>query len=255
MRLDPADPFAVVWLLGEWEPSVTQFIQGLLGPGAGFVDVGAHQGYYSLLASQVVGPNGHVFAFEPEPFNFSRLSENVGLNNATNVTAVRTAVGDYTGRAILHTAGVRGSGSHSLAPNVDPILAKTVGQVEVEITTLDAYFQDRGWPRVDVVKMDVEGAEMAVLSGMQMLCRRNPNLSVVLEFFPRALKAMGVDPRTAYGELQNLFGAIGLIDDRKGPVGVDSDWMVAEAQAWYLWARAPRVENRPPKWSAKTCTP
>src|SRR6266849_3549362 len=128
MRLDPADPFTVVWLLGVWEPSVTQFIQGLLGPGAGFVDVGAHQGYYSLLASRVVGPTGHVFAFEPESFNFSRLSENVALNNATNVTAIRQAVGDYTGRAVLHTAGVRGSGSHSLAPNVDPILAKAVGQ-------------------------------------------------------------------------------------------------------------------------------
>jgi hypothetical protein len=90
---------------------------------------------------------------------------------------------------------------------------------------------------------------------MQMLCRRNPNLSVVLEFFPRALKAMGVDPRAAYDELENLFGAIGLIDDRKGLVGIDTDWITDEANAGYLWARAPRVESRPPKRSAKTWAP
>lgn len=245
MRLGRDDPFAVVWLLGQWEPGVTRLIRDLLGPGAGFVDVGAHQGYYTLLASRVVGSSGQVFAFEPEPFNYSRLNENVTLNNANNVTTMPLAVAGHRGRGVLYTAGVQGSGSHSLAPNVDPVLAATVGQVEVGITTLDAFFQERGWPRIDVVKMDVEGAEMAVLSGMRTLMRRNPNLSVVLEFFPRTLKAMGLDPRAAYGELENIFGAISRIDDRKGLVGVDIDALLDEAgpepRAANLWARVPRV--------------
>ena len=102
MLVDRDDPYAVLWLSESYERGLTGVVKQLVGLGSGCVDVGAHHGYYSLLASRLVGPTGRVFAFEPEPFNFARLSENVALNGATNVTPVALAAARYLSSPVRH---------------------------------------------------------------------------------------------------------------------------------------------------------
>ena len=226
MHLDARDNYGIQFLAGNYEPGVTAVVKNLLKPGACFVDVGAHHGYYSLMASRLVLPGGCVLAFEPEPSNFARLQDNVALNHSSNVVAIQGAVGQHVGTATLHVADRGNSGSHSLAANVD-----TVAQIEVPLTTLDTVLDSMGWPTVSLVKIDAEGAELIVLSGMAELIHRNPALCVVLEFFPRALHAMCIDPRVAYSQLLAAFSDVRRIDDRAGLVDADLDWMLARSDA------------------------
>jgi len=170
-----------------YEPKTTNLLLSLLRPGMTFVDVGAHIGYYSLLSSRKVGPTGRVFAFEPDPRNYALLTANISANNCTNVVSVQKAVADYTGkgRLFLSTSSV----SHSLyKDNSVPISSI----IEVDVVSLDDYFRQLGWPSVvNVIKMDIEGAEIPALRGMKELSSRNPSLKLILEFRPRRILAAG----------------------------------------------------------------
>ncbi len=172
---------------GEYEPETTRLLRHLLKPGAHFVDVGAHIGYYTLLAAAVVGPRGRVWAFEPAPDTYRLLLEEVRRNGLTNVQAERLAVGSASKEAPFFLHPARGKSSlYQGAGTGEPII--------VPMTSLDAYFRVRGHPRVDVVKMDIEGGEVEALVGMRETVARNPHLRLVVEFNPRALRAAGHSP-------------------------------------------------------------
>jgi FkbM family methyltransferase len=108
-------------------------------------DVGANVGYYTLLLSRGVGPQGRVFAFEPNPVNFAHLKEHLRLNKIGNVEIVEAAVSDRAGTAFFSGEGSTGKLSQTGTPT------KTV--------QLDNY------PRPDIIKMDIEGEEIAALRG------------------------------------------------------------------------------------------
>jgi precorrin-6B methylase 2 len=89
MVVDPSDYVnRIIAITGVWEPQVTAAFQALLSPGDVCVDVGANIGYFSLLAARLVGSRGHVYAVEPSSTSYDRLTKNLELNNATNVTAL-----------------------------------------------------------------------------------------------------------------------------------------------------------------------
>jgi FkbM family methyltransferase len=144
------------FFLGTYEPRQTQAFLELVRTGDVVYDVGAHYGYYTLLASKLVGPSGAVFAFEPSPTNASYLRMHVHLNRCRNVTILETAIGDREGNAKFETR--TGSGTAHLSP---------AGLVEVPVTSLDAIAQKQLPPRI--IKIDVEGAELDALSGARLL--------------------------------------------------------------------------------------
>lgn len=158
----------------------------LLKPGMTFVDIGAHIGYYSLLASRKVGINGKVFSFEPDPRNYVLLVSNIFANNCTNVIPIQKAVADYTGTSKFFVAPY--SVSHSLYKDVS---IPTLSILEIEVISLDDYFRQLNWPSINLVKMDIEGAEISALRGMKELCSRNPYLKLIVEFKPRRIHAAG----------------------------------------------------------------
>lgn len=169
-----------------YEPETTNLILSLLKPGMTFVDIGAHVGYYSLIASRKIGPVGKVFSFEPDPRNYALLTANISANNCTNVIPVQKAIADYTGKGRLFLATY--SVSHSLyKDNSIPISLA----IEIDVVSLDDYFRQLDWPSVDVIKMDIEGAEIPALRGMRELSSRNPSLKLILEFKPRRILAAG----------------------------------------------------------------
>jgi FkbM family methyltransferase len=200
--LDPGDMgMARAFLLsgGQWEEAETRLFSSFVKKGMTVVDVGANVGYYTLLAARLVGENGKVFAFEPSPDNFALLKRNVEENGYKNVVLVPKAVSDKTATARL-LIDRASSGGHSLSAFRD-----SVDFVEVETVSLDEYFAGRS-ERIDVLKIDAEGAEMAILNGMHWLLERNPDVTLLTEFFPRAIQAFGYPPE----EYVRRLGAYGF---------------------------------------------
>lgn len=179
-----------------YEVEVTAAIRRFLAPGDVFVDVGASVGYYTVLAARIVGADGHVHAFEPGPQNQSLLLLNVRSNRLENVTLHRVAAGDRRDVGVYDASG----GNGFVGPFDGDPAALAVHEL-VETTTLDDALGDG---RVDVVKVDVEGAEGLVLRGARaLLARRQP--VVVFEFSPPSLEAIsGVTGEGLLGELGEL---------------------------------------------------
>lgn len=171
LSIDLGDDIIATSLIeyGEWEPSLTKFIQRIVRPGMTVVDIGAHVGYYTTLCAQLVGKDGRVISFEPEPYNFSLLSRNA--QQFSNCTLVNTGVSDTEGSATLYLA--EGNlGAHSM--HVKSGVATTIQTV-----VLDEFLPDT---KTDVVKMDIEGNEPQALAGMQKMLSQTAYL--IFEYIP-----------------------------------------------------------------------
>lgn len=142
------------------EPLETAVVTRLLATGMRVVDVGANRGWYTLLAAHLVGPTGAVLAIEPDPVPLAMLRANVRANDATNVTIVDHAVGAEAGEFRFVTE--RESALSHLARDDDDTGAR---DFRVEVKRLDDVVAAYDLPSVDFVKVDVEGAELAVLEG------------------------------------------------------------------------------------------
>lgn len=144
--------------LGSYELSKQNSIATSLAEGNVFFDIGANVGFYTLLASSCVGPSGQVIAFEPLPSNFKYLERHIELNSLKNVQLIKAAVSDE-------------SGEGQFAEGPDNCMGKLsdAGEVEVELVTLDQLITEGKVPTPGFLKIDVEGAEFAVLQGAKEL--------------------------------------------------------------------------------------
>ena len=195
----------------KYEEETTRLFERLVKPGMVVVDVGSHVGYYALMAARQVGPAGRVYAFEPEPSNHELLLKNIELNGYTNVAATRKAVSSKVGEATLFLTALdngRNSTYHHGLPEK--------GSVAVETTTVDAFLAAEGWPTVDLVKVDVEGAEMDVLAGMCQLLDKSRDLKLIIEFSPSLLRGAGASPLLFLGHLDVLDFEVNCISARDG---------------------------------------
>ncbi len=165
-------------LRGQFENIERRFVERFLKPGMVALDIGAHHGYYSLLASQKVGPLGRVIAFEPSPRERRRLLQHLRMNGCANVRVEETALGESEGPAQLYVVRSKETGCNSLRP---PAVRQSTDATEVGVTRLDDYVNKNNIPRVDFVKMDVEGGELAVLKGGAEFLKQQPRPVVLCE--------------------------------------------------------------------------
>lgn len=151
-----------MWCLRErYESRFTRYFISLLRPGAVFVDIGANVGYYSLVAAPRVGPDGRIFAFEPMSEPFARLADNIRRNRLTQVTPLKLALVALPQTAVMGLVNRSNSGTASLG-----LATVEAAQTEsVECSTLDLLAESWNFDRLDLVKIDVEGFEQAVLLG------------------------------------------------------------------------------------------
>lgn len=144
---------------GLHERPVQELFVELIRSGSVVWDVGAHRGFFSLLAARLAGPEGRVHAFEPAPATARTLRESVGLNGLDNVTVHELAVAGHEGEAVLNVRPATAMSTLDGDAGGDPIT--------VRCSTLDALLAELGEP--DLVKIDAEGAEGAILSAAQDL--------------------------------------------------------------------------------------
>jgi FkbM family methyltransferase len=170
---------------GTFEPYVIAAVQRFVEPGMTFVDAGAHMGDFSLLAAKVMGNQGRVIAFEPEPQNFGWLERSVELNGYSCVECFQVALSDTNGEGNLFIG--KGIGKHTLV-QTHPHEQETI---TVPVRTLDSVLNEIGQPSIDVMKIDVEGAELRLLHGAAGVLERNHPLKLFID-----IHAGRQDPRT-----------------------------------------------------------
>lgn len=168
------------------EPGTGDVLRRLIQPGMVVADVGANIGLLTLVMAWATGPSGRVIAFEPEAVPRSNLEKMKHLNGLSWVEVRDQAVGESAGRLTFHVSDIIGHSSLYALPDAEE--ARTV---EVEVVRLDDVAPAQ---RLDVVKIDVEGAELDVLAGMKGVIAKNPDLAVVAEFGPEHLKRVGQTP-------------------------------------------------------------
>jgi len=195
-----------IYFFGVWEPALTEYLRHSLSAGDVFIDIGANIGYYTLLAAQLVGPTGRVFAIEASPSIFRVLEHHVTENCASNVTTVHAAV--YRERAempvFLHAADNRGGttivkqvalGRHTALEAIVPAMPLSDIVPPADIV------------RARMIKIDVEGAEWPVVQGfIDLIPQLSGHTEIFVEVNAEALRDQG----TTAEEFLQLFVAAGF---------------------------------------------
>jgi FkbM family methyltransferase len=211
---------------GYWESWITLTLARTLRRGCYCVDVGANHGYYTLIMADAVGPEGRVAPVEPTPRLAELLRQTLDVNGFPQVEVVQKAAANTNGKTLQLVVPARRSLNARLAEVAGP----TEEAVAVESVTIDALTQN--WPRVDLIKIDVEGAEEDVWQGMAETLRANRGLCVILEFNAPRYE----DPRSFLRTIEQEGFALRYIDvdaevkdvtvDRLLRENVGDDWML-----------------------------
>jgi len=207
MFLDSIDTLGLS-INGIYEPLETELVKKEVKKGDVVLDIGANIGYYTLIFAKLVGEEGKVFAFEPEPTNFALLKKNVEINGYKNVILVQKAVSNKTGKLKLYLCEDN-LGDHRIYDPHDG--RKSVG---IEAIRLDDYFEGRDL-KIDFIKMDIQGAEGGAIQGMLNLLRKNKTVKIVTEFWPGGLKRFGTDANEYLKLLTELGFKLYEINEQK----------------------------------------
>ena len=193
---------------GFWEPHVEHVLRRLLTPGSVFVDIGANVGWHTALASSVVGVDGHVYAIEPNPDNARLIAHTIERNGLSNVYLIPIALGESTGFASFRSAIGSNGGflNHDERDSLDP-----------SVTIVPTMrFDDLDIPRVDVVKIDVEGAEPIVFRGATATIERDHPV-IVFEFSCEMTERVsGVSPRDHLKMFESYGYTLSMIERPTG---------------------------------------
>jgi FkbM family methyltransferase len=201
LKLDPSDSL----FLGshDYEICESRLVKRLVRPGYVTVDVGAMIGYYTTLLARSVGARGRVCAFEPDPRNFALLAENVAMNNYDHVELRQAVVGSTSGTAELYPAPEQYRGDNRAYRTADR------SGVAVDMVALDDVIDEP----VDLVKIDVQGYEGHVLSGMTDTIGRSRRLKMLVEYSPPLLLEAETEPADLLNRLKALGFSLFEIDE------------------------------------------
>ena len=193
---------------GPYERFSIELLESHLRDGSLFIDIGAHYGYYSLVAGTRY-LNNRVIAFEPSPQNYEILKKNIERNGLNNVKLYNMAVSDRDGVGDFIIA------EHSdNCGFYDHPLTRSLEKVQIRTTALDSLVKDVPEQHA-IVKIDVEGHEISVLKGMSNLLRKIEDAELFIEFNPKMISRSGHEP----ADLLNLIDSMGFdiffIEDQK----------------------------------------
>lgn len=182
-------------------------LKKIIRPGSHILDIGANIGFYSKILSEITGPTGKVYCFEPDTLNFKRLQKNTG--GLTNVMLFNNAVSDQKGILKVYRSKLLNV-DHRTYPvnNYDSV-------EEIGAVSIDGLIADNIIPAVDLVKIDIQGYEMVAFKGMSRLLKENRDLRIVTEFWPHGFKRAGNSAIEFYDFFDTLGYEFQLIDTDK----------------------------------------
>ncbi|WP_103921976.1 FkbM family methyltransferase [Candidatus Venteria ishoeyi] len=198
MYLDDKDSLGLLSNNGIFEEQEVAVVKEQVKSGDTVLDIGANIGYYTLIFAKLVGKQGKVFAFEPEPDNFALLQKNIEINGYSNIVLIPKAVSDKNEIIKLYLCE-KNKGMHRA---YNSIFCNKY--IEIESIRIDDYFQQNN-QTIDFIKMDIEGYEYTALQGMLNILRNNKNIKILTEFSPAASLENGID-LTLYVQLLTELG-------------------------------------------------
>ncbi len=196
MFLDSKDSLSLS-IYESYEPLETQLVKREIKRGNVVLDLGANIGYYTLIFAKLVGEEGKVFAFEPDPTNFALLEKNIEMNGYKNVILVQKAVSNKDGKLKLYLS------EYSMGDHAIFNLYEGCKFIEIEVIRLDDYFKNYEG-KIDFIKIDTEGAEEQAIQSMLNLLKKNKTVKILTEFFPIGLKGSDIDPAEYLNTLLKL---------------------------------------------------
>jgi FkbM family methyltransferase len=215
-----------IYIAGCIDPNEFAFLDRFLEPGMTFLDAGANEGIYSVFAAQRLGADGTVWAFDPSPREISRLTRNLELNNL-RVRVFPMALANQTGEAEMWVAGYGHEGLNTMGQFSHEV-AGSARQL-IQVTTVDDIVKENPLTRLDVIKIDVEGAELKLLHGASETLRRYRPL-LLLEVADRTLRDQGSSREQLLDYLRTLEYELYIFDPYSGlpaPSATHSDNMIA----------------------------
>jgi FkbM family methyltransferase len=204
----------------EYEPETCAWLNSELAIGSTVLDVGAHIGFFSLVMGRRIGRSGRVVALEPSIENVHYILKNAHANLIENIEVIAAAASDAC--AVRRLNLNESSDSYSLYEHVN---TATIGSVPVPVVTIDMVVRDLELANLQVVKIDAEGAEPDVLSGMSDVLVSFPRLELLIEWFPEMLRSRSLAPDELVPLLERTGRKLQILDAADG-----NRWSVDEAR-------------------------
>ena len=196
-----------LWKYSLLESYETTIVKNLVKKGVVVIDAGANIGFYTLQLATLVGPKGHVYAFEPDPDNFLLLIKNLEANHVTNVTPIPKALSNITGTIRLYLCEEH-HGNHTIYDEGSGRKWITIPSI-----TLADFCGKRIKPAL--IKMDIEGSEYLAISGMGKILSKYSRLILVSEFAPLALTQCGSSPMKLLHKMKQYGFSVKLINEKE----------------------------------------
>ena len=179
------------------------------------LDIGAHIGFYSLLARNIIGPEGKVFSFEASKDNASLIDMSIRENSFENIIVINTAISDTVGDGFLYVSPYYNS-EHSLFGYHYSSGKNSTQQISIKMETVDNFLENRIHNlNTDVIKMDIEGSESNALKGMTKTINHNEEIVLITEFWPQGFKNSDSDPKDFLENLESFGFKISHIDEHR----------------------------------------
>lgn len=217
----------IIQATGRWEEAEAAWLRAILSRGQTVVDCGANVGYFTVMASSLVGPSGRVVAVEPEAANLRLLRHNLWRNRCDNVRVIPAAAGDGRGVVALRRHSSN-TGDHQVHPQGG------AGDVLVPAIALDEILGDAV---IDVLKVDVQGFDHLVVAGARRVLERSPAAQVLVEVWLDTLEERGVDVDAVLAEYRSLGRPMGMLTASGVVVDASDDEIKTAAAATqpYRW--------------------
>jgi len=209
---------------GIYEPTETKWLYEILKSGMTFIDVGANIGYYSLLASSLVGSSGKVYSFDPSPYAYERLCQTIKLNNITNIHAYNLGLSDHPENVELALREIQVHSPSFCTDNLKTKLGIS------KLITLDSFAEENDIKFIDMIKIDVEGYEPNVIKGMTKLLNENKVNRIMIEINGYWLVRNNSSPE----KLMTLISSLGFVLEKS---------CIYPDFANYLYVNASNYEN------------
>jgi FkbM family methyltransferase len=184
---------------GEFEVDIINFLKSLLIDCSVFFDIGANIGIYTLLASKHIRKGGTVYSFEPSDWAYERLMENLQLNESKNVEVLKIAVSNFTGSKQFYICEDDAYNSLISTP-----MKEVQKVVEVKSISIDDFCIEHKIVKIDILKIDVEGADYLVLKGAQNILRSDKPPLIICEFNRNISEGMTLNKDEFVGFMKEL---------------------------------------------------
>jgi FkbM family methyltransferase len=192
----------------DYKPLETSILRKMIRSGDTVIDIGANIGDDTLNMARLVGNEGHVYAFEPEPKNFMLLKKNINANKYENISAEKLAISDQNRNKKLYMSE-NNMADHRLYDSNDHR-----SFIEVKTIKLDSYFKNKNI-NIDFIKIDIQGSEMKAFLGMSDLLKTSKYPNILTEFWPFGLNSCGSGPKAFLSYLHNIGYRFLYIDEKR----------------------------------------